>query len=618
MWGAARRGRWYARARAYHWVAAVLLTAVAVACASSNAFGAQPAHTSYRVQRLCGASDPATVACTAMRLVPDSQSEGVLQADAAREAEEAAAGAVPAVDVGSPLEGFLTPSDLHAAYALPNETAFSATQTVALIDAFDDPTAEADLGVYDGQFGLPACTAANGCFRKVNEQGRTAPLPPEQGRWAGEISIDVQMVHAICEDCRILLVEAESAGLSELGAAVNTAAKAGASEISNSYQVPEEPAMTSFLEELESEDFEHPAVVLTASSGDCGYLNEACPGKPVGANFPASSPHVIGVGGTTLTEGSGTWNSTAWSEGGSGCSQIFGAPAWQRSATNFSATGCEGARSVADLAVVGDPRTGVDIYDSTPEGTAPTGWTVFGGTSVGAPIIAAAFALAGGAQGVAFPAATLYSHAGDPGDLFDIVSGSNGSCGGATACGAAVGYDGPSGLGSPIGLGAFAAPEAPALSGVSPSAGITGSSVMISGSDLDTVTGVVFGALPAQFKPLSSTEIEAIVPNGARKGTITLTTAMTRATGKATFKPTLSVVSFAPRRGAAGTAVTVKGVGFNSHSRVSFDGVSATVDSASAKKLKVTVPPGAGAGPIAVTNTAPPVGTVLSATTYTP
>ena len=183
----------------------------------------------------------------------------------------------------------MTPQLLHAAYALPDETPASSLQTVAVVDAFDDPTAEADLDVYDKQFGLPPCTSANGCFHKVNESGNASPLPHKQGEWAGEISIDVQMARAVCQSCKILLVEASSEEFSDLGAAVNAAAKAGATEISNSYGGAEEHSYTS----LAATYFDHPGIVLAASSGDCGYLNKACPGEATGANFPADSPEGV-------------------------------------------------------------------------------------------------------------------------------------------------------------------------------------------------------------------------------------------------------------------------------------------------------------------------------------
>jgi subtilase family serine protease len=598
---------------------------LACACAtwSASALGSPDTLPSYRVQAVCGEPPtPAAAECTALRLLTGTSTEpetGEQHAAATRARTLVPpAGASAGVESTSPLSGFLTPANLHAAYDLPTETAVSSGQTVAVIDAFDDPTAEADLGVYDAQFGLPACTEANGCFRKVNESGQASPLPAEQGEWAGEISIDVQMAHAICQTCHILLVEANSNALPDLGSALDTAVKMGAGEISNSYWVPEEASIASFLEELSEEDFEHRGVAITASSGDCGYLNGACAGKPAAANFPASSPGVIAVGGTTLTHEHEKWGSTAWAQGGSGCSEVFEAPVWQSTLAGFAASGCESSRSVADVAAVANPKTGVDIYDSTPEGSTPTGWTVFGGTSVAAPIVAAEFALAGGAQGVPFPALTLYTHAGNGNDLYDVTSGSNGSCGGASSCQAGVGYDGPTGLGSPLGLGAFAPSEAPTLKSFTPTSAITGSTVTIEGKGFLAVDGVSFDGLPAQFTIVSATRIEATVPNGTNKGNVSLSTATATVASKAEFKPTLSLVSFSPLHGAPGTKVTLKGVGFSAQSSVSFAGVPAHVLSGSNKKLRVTVPAGAATGLISVTNTAAPVGTVLSAATFSP
>ncbi len=408
--------------------------------ASASAAGAAVAP-EYRVEHVCGASSPGTAACAALRLVSSSLTSAELQANAARQA----AGAEPARENKNPFPGYLTPQDLHAAYSLPDETAAAATQTIAVIDAYDDPTAEADLEVYDEEFGLPACTSANGCFRKVNEDGQPSPLPPKSGEWAGEISIDVQMAHAVCEGCRVLLVEAKSPELTDLGAGVDAAVALGATEISNSYTAPEESSIASFYSELNASYYDHPGVVVAAAAGDCGYLNEACLGEAGAANFPADSPEVVARGRDEPDPGKGSVEQQA-------CGTKAAAAAARSSrrlrgrapCADFADTGCGTERSVADVAAIGDPNTGVDVYDSTPEGNGePTGWTVFGGTSVASPIVAAELGLAGGSHGVAVPAATLYSHLGDAGDLYDVVSGSNGSCGAATSCQAATGYDGP-------------------------------------------------------------------------------------------------------------------------------------------------------------------------------
>jgi hypothetical protein len=651
-----------------------------------------------------------------MKLVPASLSEVELHVDAVRQASEASAGASPAVTYKHPFTGYLTAQSLHAAYSLPTETASSTLQTIAVIDAFNDPSAEADLRVYDETFGLPACTAANGCFGKLNQEGHASPLPANEGEWASEISIDVQMAHAICQSCHVLLVEADNEEFTSLGAAVNAAVNAGATEISNSYAGPEEPSLSSTFANYNTAYYDHPGVVISASSGDCGYLNEACVGEPGTANFPADSPDVLAVGGTALTDTEETWGSTVWDESGSGCSRIFTAPLWQSTVRNFSATGCGDERSVADVAAIGDPETGVDVYDSTPEGNgSPTGWGVWGGTSVASPIIAGEFGLAGGSHGVPYPAATLYSHAGEADALYDVISGSNGRCAGATACQAAVGFDGPSGIGSPVGLGAFSTPgspvssSAPTISGVveqaqtltetagawsnapksfsdqwercnttgsgcsaivgatgrtytltagdvgatirvqettanaagsgapaasapsapvaanvltltdfTPASAITGSPVRISGGALSGVTAVEFAGLAAKFTVLSSTQIEAIVPNGAVAGDISVKAFAGSATSAAKFTPTFSVTSFKPASDKAGRLVTIKGIGFKADSTVGFDGRAAKVMSASSKKLRVQVPAGVEAGPIAVTNTEAPVGTVYSSSSFTP
>jgi IPT/TIG domain len=625
--GTARSGEGQQPTRALWRAVSVAMAALALAmwigtgASVARASRTHAAAARYRVERLCGRPRPLAASCAAMRLVaPLTPAE--LRARAVEQADEEAAGTLPAVNDASPFPGYLTPQELRAAYALPSETASAPTQTIAVIDAYDDPAAEADLGVYDEQFGLPACTSANGCFGKLNEQGQVSPLPPENGEWAGEISIDVQMAHAVCPACHVLLVEAESDELEDLGAAVDAAAAAGATEISNSYVGPEEPAIAGFYIGLAASFYDHPGVVVAASSGDCGYLNEACAGEPATANFPADSPDVVAVGGTSLVEKKEAWSATAWDEAGSGCSSIFAAPFWQSAAPGFSATGCGAERSVADVAAVANPKTGVDIYDSVPEGNGePTGWAVFGGTSVSSPIVAAEFALAGGAGGAAYAAANLYAHLGDGADLYDVVAGANGSCAGASSCQAVTGFDGPTGVGTPLGLVAFtnmAGEERPALDGFTPSAGITGSAVQIEGAGLGEVSAVEFGKLAASYAVLSPTLIEAIVPNGASAGAISLAFPSVTVKSKPKFKPTLSVTGLNRESGVPGAVVTIKGIGFNSSSTVSFGGVLASVKLVSAKKLKATVPGGALAGTVTVTNTSAPAGTVSSAASFTP
>ncbi len=315
-----------------------------------------------------------------------------------------------------------SPADLQSAYILGAASgSLGSGSTVAIVDAFDDPNAESDLAVYRSQFGLAACTTKNGCFRKVNQSGVQGSYPRGDTGWGEEISLDLDMASAICPNCKILLVEAKTNGFSNLAASVDTAAKLGASAISNSYGGAEFSSEASY-----QSHYNHPGV--TASSGDNGY----------GVEFPAASQYVTAVGGTSLTRDSSTrgWSETVWSGAGSGCSAYISKPSWQTD------TGCSN-RTVADVAAVADPNTGVAVYDSYHE----SGWLVFGGTSVASPIIASVYALAGN-----IAASDPYTHTGS---LFDVTSGSNGSCGGSYLCTGGAGYDGPTGLGTPNGTGAF-------------------------------------------------------------------------------------------------------------------------------------------------------------------
>ena len=317
-----------------------------------------------------------------------------------------------------------TPCDLQSAYALPSSSAGGA-ETVAIVDAFDDPKAESDLATYRAAYGLPSCTTANGCFRKINQTGGTSYPAPNTG-WAEEISLDLDMVSAVCPNCRILLVEATSNTIGNLLSAENTAAALGANVISNSWGASEFSAQS-----LYDSYFQH-GIPITASTGDSGY----------GVSWPAASPYVTAVGGTSLYGANNArgWSETAWSGAGSGCSAFVPKPSWQTD------SGCA-RRAVADVSAVADPSTGVAAYDSYDE----PGWMVFGGTSVAAPVIASTYALAGNAASVSTPG-YAYAHAGA---LFDVTAGSNGNCGGTYLCTAVPGYDGPTGLGTPNGTGAF-------------------------------------------------------------------------------------------------------------------------------------------------------------------
>jgi subtilase family serine protease len=381
----------------------VTLTAFAVLSIISPSAHAQVSQLSYSFA--CGTTASVGYAhCDALRIIRTSQ------------------GLQPTASAPSGL----SPTNLQSAYKLPSSSAGSG-QTVAIVDAYDDPNAASDLAVYRSEFGLPACTTANGCFRKVNQSGGTS-YPSANRGWAEEISLDLDMVSAICPNCHILLVEASSSSLTNLGTAVNEAVALGANTVSNSYGGSEGSGETAY-----ASYYNHPGHIITASAGDSGY----------GVSIPAAFNTVVAVGGTSLYTASNSrgWTETVWSGTGSGCSSYISKPSWQTD------SGCS-RRTVNDVSAIADPNTGVSVYDSY---GGVGGWLVFGGTSVSSPIIASVYALAGNASSVN-AASSLYSHSSD---LFDVTSGSNGSCGGSYLCTAQVGYDGPTGLGTPDGTGAF-------------------------------------------------------------------------------------------------------------------------------------------------------------------
>lgn len=344
------------------------------------------------------------------------------------------------------------PADLASAYGFTSVTGPTWTwnsQTVAIVDAYTNVNVASDLAAYRSRFNLPPCTVANGCFTELNESGATSPLPAGNTSWGQEIDLDVDMVSAVCPDCKIILEAASSTSLNDLGTSVNTAAAKGANAISNSYGANEYSGETSATTAY----YNHPGVAITASSGDSGY----------GVEFPAASNDVVAVGGTSLTRASNSrgWSETVWSGAGSGCSAYVSQPSWQKL---VAPAGCSN-RIVADVSAVANPSTGVAVYDSYGS-SGGANWLVFGGTSVASPIIASFYALANAAGinlGSSYPGQLPYQHASS---LNDVTSGSNGSCtrtsgfrrtttGAPFLCTGEVGYDGPTGMGTPHGLGAF-------------------------------------------------------------------------------------------------------------------------------------------------------------------
>ncbi|TDU83675.1 putative Ig domain-containing protein [Kribbella voronezhensis] len=332
------------------------------------------------------------------------------------------------------------PSDLAAAYKLPSATA-GRGQRVYIVDAYDSPTAESDLAVYRKQFGLAPCTTDNGCFQKLNQNGKPSPLPAPSQSWAGEISLDLDMVSATCPNCGITLIEADSPS-DDLLAAVRTAGKLGAKFVSLSWGGPE----SGNLVDLDQQYFNPRGIVYAASTGDYDY--------DAGVSYPASSTATTAIGGTSLTKDDSArgWTETVWNNEpghgtGSGCSAEIVKPSWQ---SVIPAAVCP-KRAIADISAVADPATGVAVYQAT----GGNGWAVYGGTSAAAPIVAATYALAGDPSPSSHPASYPYDRTGN---LNDVVQGNNGECAPARLCTARAGWDGPTGLGTPNGVGALTSP----------------------------------------------------------------------------------------------------------------------------------------------------------------
>ncbi|GAC1528538.1 MAG: peptidase S8 [Acidimicrobiales bacterium] len=340
-----------------------------------------------------------------------------------------------------PFPSGLTPADLQSAYGLGALVgARGSDQTIGIVAAFDNPNAEADMNQYRAAFGLPPCSTANGCFRKVDQAGvPETRVPTASGSSGltgqdaidvgGETSLDLDMVSATCPRCHLLLVDAFTESGSDLAASAKTAARLGAQVVSTSYGGLEGGNDQAQNDQL----YNTPGTVQLASSGDGGY----------GVEYPAVSPFVIAVGGTTLERDNGPrkWKEKAWSGAGGGCSTTVPKPSWQRDPLCPS-------RSVSDVSADADPRSGVSVYDTY---GAPAGrpWLVVGGTSASSPMVAGMIGLAGNATSMGQGASYLYAHRSA---FHDVVGGqTKGGCGDYT-CRGDIGYDSPTGLGSPDGV----------------------------------------------------------------------------------------------------------------------------------------------------------------------
>ncbi len=511
-------------------------------------------------QPLCSVpTNPYAIRCFAMRRVPVAK--GTPGAYAYRTRPDYASG---------PADGF-TPSDLASAYGY-NPASGGANQTVGIVDWYDDPYALNDLNAFDTQYGLAHETATS--FRKVNQDGNASPLPQADSHSSGEIALDIESVRAVCNHCKIVLVEANNPYDTDLATAENTAVRLGANEVSNSFGGAENPAAPRTKTTLAA--FRHPGVVITASTGDNGwydwdFANEDNGTSSNAPNFPSSDPDVVAVGGTALALNSngtraeedvwnengadddnalfdGFWVGGAMGASGGGCSTVYPATAWQQQIAGYAKTGCAGKRMAGDVAALADPYTGFDIYDSY-----SGGWVTIGGTSLASPLVAAMWALAGGASGAAHPSQALYANAtSHPSALYDVTLGGNGWCAGddpancasilssesqysdgspgngnpngfdnptgqagglkdcsfphdgsqslpqsdpfSLECNADTGYDGPSGVGAPHGLGLFA-PTNPNVAMTLPSVAKLGSKQAFGA----TVAERLQGATPVKY-----------------------------------------------------------------------------------------------------------------------
>ncbi|MEV6675007.1 putative Ig domain-containing protein [Streptomyces sp. NPDC051162] len=500
--------------------------------------------TAAHTKRLCSqATAPGRMSCLALVRTDIQQHQGI------------SAGIMPS--------GY-GPADLGSAYALPAGAGSGAT--VAIVDAYDDPNAESDLAAYRSQYGLPACTTANGCFQKADQNGGTS-YPTADSGWAGEISLDVDMVSAVCPQCHILLVEANSANMDDLGAAVNRAVTMGAKYVSNSYGGSEDATDPT----SDSSYFDHPGVAITVSSGDSGF----------GVEYPAASRFVTSVGGTSLSRAGNArgwtesvWGSSAGGQGaGSGCSAYDAKPTWQHD------SGCA-QRTVADVSAVADPATGLAVYDTYQAG----GWNVYGGTSASSPIIAAVYALAGTPAAGSYPASYPYAH---PSALNDVTSGANGTCNPSYLCTAGTGYDGPTGLGTPNGTGAFTSGStggnSVSVSSPGDQSGTVGTAVSlpVKATDSDTAQSLTYSAtgLPAGLSVNTATGLISGTPTTAGTSHVTVTAQdSTKATGSASFTWTVNAAG-----GSCTAAQLLGNAGFESGTAAPWTATSGVIDNSASQ-----------------------------------
>lgn len=561
---------------------------------------------------------------------PEAPCEAIVDPPAVRESGHWRLPAGGSLLEGGGEKGGLDPQDLQSAYDIP--TSGASNQTIALVDADGYPAAESDLATYRERYGLPPCTTANGCFRKVNEQGEEANYPSASPEWDTESALDLDMASATCPSCHILLVEAGSSSIQALARSVNTAAGLGATEISNSYAIEEGACGQDHCEEYNSY-YDHPGVLIAAGAGDWGYENQTTGGEA--PNFPASSPYVVAVGGTSLQRASNArgWSEEVWAypEGGggilsgtgSGCSLSEPKPVWQ---TDPSCAN----RSDNDVAAVGACITPLSVY-VTPE---YKGWANVCGTSASTPIVAGIEAHAS-AYARSLPGADAFYA--DGGGLFDVTGGSNGECtppaGDEYLCHAELGYDGPTGNGTPN--GPLELESAPPMVATRPAGAVTATTATINGEvdaqgletrySFEYGTSTSYGAsAPASGGAAGSgvsehavnTTLTGLQPDTTYHYRLLASNGAGASTGAdATFRTALpSVTGIAPHGGPTdgGTSVTVSGANFVAVTAVRFgssDAKSFVVESPDV--IKAVAPKGSGTVDVTVTT---PAGTSSAST----
>ena len=411
-------------------IGVALLATSVTAVTTTSAYGSPPETGAAAAPYLHGVPAPTGTGTRAV-CHDRARSVGVCQAVGVT----VAPGSAEFLTTDVPVAG-LTPADIQDAYDLPATGGDG--RVVAVVEAGDYPNLASDLATYRENFGLPKCTEASGCLTIVNQRGGSE-LPPKRNGWSIETALDVDSVSSACPTCHILVVEADNAHRLNLGMGNATAAAMGAVASSNSWKVPEFKHMNNHKY---GDFFSAPGVAFTASSGDGGHTPQVTIG------YPSGLPTVLSIGGTLLTRDDSHrgWTESAWSGAGSSCGVYIEKPAWQKD------KGCT-MRATSDVSADASPASGLAVYHTLPNGTG--GWSVYGGTSLSAPLIAAMYGLAGNTgelgNGIA---AHLYKNADQ---LYDVTTGSNGTCppDWPYICQAGKGYDGPTGLGTPHGLGAL-------------------------------------------------------------------------------------------------------------------------------------------------------------------